>query len=286
VTQAVVALEDGRTLTYEEHGDPDGVPVVLLHGAPGSRRFVPDDATTRSRRVRLVTVDRPGYGGSTRREGRSLLDTPPDVAALADALGLDDFVLFGVSAGGAHALACAATPELAPRLRRIGVASGPGPLDEVPGAWDAMPPHMRPTAEMARHDPERSIRAVVRYMQGWVDDPPSYLGDGGPAPDRAVLADPAVRPMLLDDVHAAFRQGALGLADDLVASWRPWGFTAADVVPGVLLWHGAHDTRAEGGLRYLAGALPDARLNVWPDQGHYGVLPEWASVLDGLLDTP
>jgi pimeloyl-ACP methyl ester carboxylesterase len=262
------------------------VPVVVLHGAPGSRCFVPDEATTRSRRVRLVTFDRPGYGGSTRREGRDLLDTPPDVAALADALRLEDFVLLGVSAGGAHALACAATPALAPRLWRVGVASGPGPLDEVPGAWDAMPAHMRPTAEMARQDPGRSIRAVVRYMQGWVDDPPSYLGDGGPAPDRAVLADPAVRPMLLDDVHAAFRQGALGLADDLVASWRPWGFTAADVVPGVLLWHGAHDTRAEGGLRYLAGALPDARLNVWPDQGHYGVLPEWASVLDGLLDTP
>jgi pimeloyl-ACP methyl ester carboxylesterase len=281
---AAVELDDGRTLAYEEHGDPDGVPVVLLHGAPGSRRFVPDDATTCSRRVRLVTFDRPGYGGSTRRERRDLLDTPPDVAALADALGLDDFVLFGVSAGGAHALACAATPELAPRLRRVGVASGPGPLDEVPGAWDAMPAHMRPTAEMARHDPGRSIRAIGRYMQGWVDDPPSYLGNGGPAPDRAVLADPAVRPMLLDDVHEAFRQGALGLADDLVASWRPWGFSTADALPGVLLWHGAHDTRAEAGLRYLAAALAGARLTVWADQGHYGVLPEWGSVLDALLD--
>jgi pimeloyl-ACP methyl ester carboxylesterase len=280
---AVVRLDDGRTLAYEQHGDPDGAPVVLLHGAPGSRRFVPDVATTAARRVRLVTYDRPGFGGSTRMQGRELTDTPADVAALADALGLARFTVIGVSAGGPHALACAASPHLAGRLDRLGLASSPGPLDDVPGAWDALPSHMRSTAETARTDPARSARAVIRYMQGWVDDPASYLGDRGPEPDRAVLADPTVRPMLLADVHEALRHGAAGLADDLIASWRPWGFHLADVAPGVLLWHGAHDTRAEPGLRYLAETLPAARLTVWADQGHYGVVPEWPSVLDALV---
>jgi len=274
---AFVGLAGGRRLAYCQWGERDGAPVVLLHGAPGSRLFRPDEVTAG---VRLVTFDRPGFGRSDRREGRTLLDTPGDVAALADHLELDRFAIVGVSAGGPHALACAY--ELGDRLTAVGVTCMPGPLDEVPGAWDALPAHVRPAAERARVDPPRAVRSVVRYMEPWVDDPTAFLG-GGTAPDRALVAEPEPAAMLGADVVEALRQGAAGFGDDMVSLWLPWGFPVAGVPDGVHIWHGAHDTRAAPDFEYLAATLPAALPAVWPDDGHYGVLRHWDEVLQDCL---
>ncbi|HYU56678.1 MAG TPA: alpha/beta hydrolase, partial [Actinomycetota bacterium] len=222
------------------------------------------------------TFDRPGFGGSDRREGRELLDTAADVDRLADHLGLDRFALVGISAGGAHALACAHV--LGDRLTAVGVASMPGPLDEVPGAWDALPTHVRPAAEMARREPARAIRGVVRYMAPAVAEPATFLR-GGPLADRALLADPEAGEMLLADVAEALRPGAEGFADDMVTLWLPWGFLLAGLPEGIRIWHGAQDTRARPDFEHLAAALPGCVPAVWPDDGHYGVLRHWGEVL-------
>ncbi len=58
--------------------------------------------------MHVVTYDRPGYGGSDRLRGRRVVDAVADVVSIADALGIERFVV-GVRSGGApHALACAA----------------------------------------------------------------------------------------------------------------------------------------------------------------------------------
>ena len=274
-----VRLSDGRRLAFAEWGDPDGPPVVLLHGSPGSRLFHPDAAATAAAGVRLITFDRPGCGDSDRREGRALLDTPGDIAQLADHLGLDRFALVGISAGGAHALACAHV--LGERLAAVGVASMPGPLDEVPGAWDALPAHVRPAAEMARREPARAIRGVVRYMGPAVAEPATFLR-GGPPADRALIADPEHGEMLLGDVAEALRPGAEGFADDMVTLWLPWGFPLAGLPPGIRVWHGARDTRAGPDFEHLTATLPACVATVWPEDGHYGVLRHWDEILDAL----
>jgi len=227
-----------------------------------------------------VTFDRPGFGGSDRREGRTVLDTAADVAALADGLGLDRFGVVGVSAGGGHALGCAVA--LGDRVSGVAVASMPGPLDEVPGAWDALDWRQRPAADMSREDPRRAARGVERYTQRWLDDPTTFLGGGTPD-DRDLLADPGTGGMLRADVGEALRPGAAGMADDLVALWMPWGFRIADVPAGARLWHGAQDIRGEPPFRYLSATLPACTAEVWPDAGHYGVLRHWQEVLTGAL---
>ncbi len=93
-------LSDGRVLAYEQYGDADGRPVFFFHGTPGSRLFHPPDEVTRRTGVRLICVDRPGYGGSTFQPGRQILDWPADIAALADALGLRTFAVAGHSGEG------------------------------------------------------------------------------------------------------------------------------------------------------------------------------------------
>jgi pimeloyl-ACP methyl ester carboxylesterase len=88
-TDDVIRLSDGRRLAYAEWGEPEGRCVFLLHGTPHSRLFCPDEAVTVSSGVRLVTVDRPGVGGSEVLPRRTFGDWPADLLQLADALGAD-----------------------------------------------------------------------------------------------------------------------------------------------------------------------------------------------------
>ena len=84
-----IRLKDGRKLAFAESGDPSGLPVIFLHGNPGSRYMRhPDDSLTYGMGVRLITPDRPGYGLSDFQPDRTLLDCPSDIEQLANMLGL------------------------------------------------------------------------------------------------------------------------------------------------------------------------------------------------------
>jgi len=77
-------LADGRVLRYQIAGTAHGDVVLLLHGALGSR-LVHDSlsAAASDAGIRLVSYDRPGYGGSTPHPGRTVA-AADDVAAIAD----------------------------------------------------------------------------------------------------------------------------------------------------------------------------------------------------------
>jgi pimeloyl-ACP methyl ester carboxylesterase len=99
---------DGRKLGYAEFGDPDGAPVIALHGTPGSRlMFALADQAARERGLRLIAPERPGYGLSDAKDFPTLHDAAADIISLADSLNLKDFALIGVSGGGPFAIAAA-----------------------------------------------------------------------------------------------------------------------------------------------------------------------------------
>ncbi len=275
---ARVTLADGRALGYTD-GDPAGRPVLLFHGAPGSRGFRPRDAETRAAGVRLITFDRPGYGESDPVDGASVLDAGRDALGLADALGLHEFAVVAWSGGGPSAVA---TAYLAPdRVRALALVSAPGPLDEVPDGWELLGDLRRPTAEMARREPHRSVRSVARHMEPLLVDPVSFLGRGR-GPDGEVRADPELGPMLEAQVTDALAPGAAGVATDLVAMWIPWGFALADVAVPTTVFHGALDRSNAADAQTYAARIPGARLVIWPDAGHLGILRHWPEVLASL----
>ncbi len=81
----VIELSDKRRLAFAEYGDPDGAPVFLFHGLPGSRLswgLLPDNPFPSG--MRIIAPDRPGYGKSDPKPGRTQLDWANDVAELAD----------------------------------------------------------------------------------------------------------------------------------------------------------------------------------------------------------
>src|SRR5215212_10181043 len=130
-----VASGDGRTLHVVEDGDAVGLPVIVHGGTPGGaeplhRPWVED---ARERGLRLIAYDRPGYGPSTPRPGRTVADAASDTAAIADALGIERFATWGISGGGPHALACAALmPE---RVTAAALLASPAPFDADDLDW-------------------------------------------------------------------------------------------------------------------------------------------------------
>jgi len=280
----VVRLPDGRGIGYAEYGVPDGQACFYFHGHPGSRleaRFAESAAAAAG--VRLVALDRPGYGRSDFVEGRSILDWPDDVARVADAKGIARFLVVGGSGGGPYALACAyKMPE---RVVRAGVISGVGPhnvkgiakgmrwQNRVGFRWGARWPAlarmlMRSMERCIRERPERTVDALVNAMS--------------PA-DAAVARGPRVRELLGDIVAEAFRQGSAGAAWDVVLLGRPWGFSLREIRPTVYLWQGEADVLVPPGMgRYQAEQIPDCRAWFLPGEGHLLVIDHIDEVIGAL----
>ena len=285
----IVHLPDGRQLAIEESGDPNGRPVFLLHGTPGSRLGPrPRSSRLHHMGIRLIAFDRPGYGGSDRKLGRTVADAAADVAALADVLGIGQFAVLGRSGGAPHALACAALlPERTVRVAAlVGLApNGVDGLDWFAGmtqaniidfsaarlGFQAVTERLEPAAEQIRADPFRMIAQLYNDMT---------------VSDRIVLADIGVRKMLVSNFAEGLRESAAGWVDDVMAFMSPWGFDPGDISVPVLLWHGAEDHFIPPGHGvWLGDRIPGATSIVAPGGSHFD-LPDGYSVQEQLLGDP
>ena len=288
---ASFVLPDGRTLEYWDGGDPDGRLVLFHPGTPSSRvlgRWGHEPAVSAG--VRLVSVSRPGYGGSTMAtSGPSLLSTGRDTAALATHLGQDEYAVFGVSGGGPYALATAvADPD---HIRALGVVGGIGPwrilegpsfdpegsvcldmLDkgDAAGAWECM-----------RGDAQRGLGSLAAEPddERLVD---SFMGELATGSD--LLRDPAFRA-----IWAANLREVLGNLDgytlDNLAWGAVWDVKPDDVEAPTMLWYGdADDHCPPRHGRWIADRIQGSELVVWPGDGHLATVDaHWPEVLAGLL---
>jgi pimeloyl-ACP methyl ester carboxylesterase len=211
----VIELPAGGSFGYAGFGDPGGVPCLALHGTSSSRlmpgwMFAPGSLTAAG--VRMIGVDRPGYGLSTVPWATGFSDWPRAVGALADHLGLGRFAVLSHSLGAAFALACG--PALGDRLAVIVIASGMGPLP--PGErfrsssradnlywWLArrqaswlLNPLYRVSATMvlrsARGDPQRFTQGMARR-----------LPEADRLTTKRLLARPGAQAALIEDLREA-----------------------------------------------------------------------------------
>lgn len=97
----VLTLPDGRKLEYRISGSSDGFPLVYIHGTPGSLYVGSDlEATCEKKGIKLITLNRAGYGGSSRKRGRTIVDFVADIEALLQHLGIKECAVAGRSGGG------------------------------------------------------------------------------------------------------------------------------------------------------------------------------------------
>lgn len=273
-TRRTLTLGDSRELRFAEFGDARGWPILSLHGTPGCRLNRPDDAELFAAGLRLITFDRPGYGGSHRRPGRSVVDCVDDVIALLDFLGIDAFSVTGSSGGGPHALAVAA--RLGDRIHRARCSVGLVPYDTPDFDWFAgMDPQNVFEFELALSG-EGALRswadAEMAEMLDRVDrDPSTVLGDAWQLSDsdREVLSRPDLFDSVRESTHEMFRQGVDGWVDDSLAFATGWGFDISTVqVPVIVEWSTEDRFVPASHGEWLASHLPCAIPRLRDGEGH------------------
>ncbi|MGW4804134.1 alpha/beta fold hydrolase [Kitasatospora sp. NPDC004272] len=278
-----IETPDGGVLAVDISGDPSGRPVFLLHGTPGSRVGpAPRSAVLARMGVRLISFDRPGYGESTRLPGRDVAAAAADVAVIADGLGLDGFAVVGRSGGGPHALACAAL--LPDRVSRAATQVSLAPRHAEGLDWFAgMTPsneHAYRQAELGRPRIADQFQVRSRVIRR---DPAQLIRNLVPEltpPDRTVVADIGVRRMFQSAYRQAFRYGADGWIDDVLAFIADWGFSVDAIRVPVRLWHGADDRFSPvGHSAWLADHIPGAQLYLEPGAAHFGSLKEMTDAI-------
>ena len=250
----MIEARDGRRVHVIEAGQ--GAPVVFLHGS-GTSALSTLSLLDHLEGVRLIALDRPGYGLSDpvdvpRRRFREAAVEFLDETV--DELGLESFALAGGSMGGTWALWYAlARPERVRRLALLGSAPllpgtrAPAPLRVMaaPVAGDLLPRLVKPSAKM-----------VVRMM--------SSMGEGDTI---------ARHPDLIDAMVAAGRDPIASATDlaELRAILTPLGFRRSlrvqpselqDLtVPTLLIW-GDHDPVGTVDVaQAVASLIPDAQLD-------------------------
>lgn len=276
-----VDLPDGTTVGLYEYGDPGGRPVLVFHGVPSCGAGFPwADEPARARGLRLVAPDRPGIGRSSGPPLDRVRDYPARIEALADALGIDRFAVWGYSGGGPFAVACAGSP----RVTATVVAAGMGQM----GVWAEAGDFAKTDRQFLELAPKRPgvARAVLGFTARLAKRSPrsalrSFAKELSPA-DREVL--PMLGPP--EDAMAlfvrAFSSGARGVVDDYRVIARPWGGTLEALGP-VTIFQGDDDTMVP--LRHaeaLAEALPGSTLVIWPGEGHLATITHVGEVLDRL----
>lgn len=266
VTERDLNLADGRTLHVYDTGagrEDDRLAVFWHHGTPNiGAPPVPLFPAAERLGLRWVAHDRPGYGSSTPRPGRDVAAVAEDVAAVADALGIERFAVVGHSGGGPHALACGALlPDRV--LGVVGIAGlapfGAEGLDWFAGMAAAGAASLR-AAAAGRAAKEQYEASGAEF------DPEVFTPE-----DHAALA--GRWSWILDVVNPAVAAGPGPLIDDDLAYVAPWGFDPARVRAPTLILHGGKDRMVPSTHgAWLARRCPAAEFRLRPDDGHLSVL--------------
>ena len=286
-------LLDGRTFEYLDGGDPEGRGVIFHPGTPVTRllgHWGHEAAVAAG--VRLVSVSRPGYGGSTPSTTPSLLGTGRDTAALAAALGLEQYAVLGTSGGAPFAVATAvADPR---RVRAVGLVAGMGPwrlLDEpsdeysedlgylallddgdIAAAWAGMYQSVKQEmASLATLDDDARVDAI--------------FADNDSA-DGALAHDVRYRTLWAANLALVIDRPD-GYALDNLAWGGAWDVNPTDVAVPTMLWYGDADREIPASYgRWYHECIDGSQLVMIPDEAHLDVIDgHWPEILAGLLHT-
>lgn len=277
-----IQLPDGRRLAYAEYGEKQGMPLFLLHGLPGSRLswgLLPGNPFPDG--LRIIAPDRPGYGQSDPKPGRTLLDWSNDIEVLADTLDIQKFAVVGVSGGGPGALACAW--KMQDRILATSIVCAPAPTN-APGIFEGMSKTNHFFMKLAWYVPwlsDLNIRLLgmairknpVRYIQSMQFKVHKV--------DQILLKQAEITEMLVKDFAEALENGSQGMVDDMSANHgHPWGFPLDQINTKVHLWYGELDGSASPAMgKYISSTVPNSQLTILPGVGHLWVLVHLNEVL-------
>ena len=281
--EQLIDSPDGRVIEVATLGSPAASTVFFHHGTPGSSsmiRFL--SPLTAGGALQLVTMSRPGYGRSSRREGRDVAAVVEDVRTVLDALGRDSYVAAGWSGGGPHALACAALD--APRCAGAWSLAGVTPFDADIDWTEGMGPENLEEYALAQEGGPRYeayiAEQVAQLAEATADNVIEIFGGLLPDVDKAALADDGARGLFADAIGRGFANGGRGFLDDNRALQADWGFDPREIDVPVSIWYGDADLMVPPSHgAWLGTALPTATSHFLPGEGHISLLTNRGSEL-------
>jgi pimeloyl-ACP methyl ester carboxylesterase len=286
-----IPMRSGRNLELRQYGDPHGHPAFFFHGLIGSHHqasYIADEAKRSG--LRIIAPNRPGVGTSEFIRRTSPLDAVTDVEDVAQALGLGEFSVIGISGGAPYALAV--LHRLRDRVSTATIISGMGPM-WLRGSLEGMERRRRAFLELGARFPRLALRAFQKASARFQQSPTGLL-DGlmrtWAAADQKLFARKDVYDLFLRDLHQVFTEGngAIGLSREL-AMYRYRGLSIADLPRDkrITLWHGLEDVIVPPAMAWkLARALPKSEAH-FVAGGHFmavDVAPEIVARLRHQLD--
>jgi pimeloyl-ACP methyl ester carboxylesterase len=287
VETRTVPVGGGRELCLEIAGDPAGRPILVEPGEPMSRRLYGGwIAEAEKKGIRLIGIDRPGYGGSTAQPGYTVASHALDVRAVAEALGYARIGIWGISGGGPFALGCAALlPDMAVAVAAVASLAPYG----VEGFdfYDGMGESNVEAFQEFFSDPEASRLDLREGREEILASTPEQFGA-----DLESLLSPADAEVLTGDLlrwltethQVALSPGDQGWWDDGAAKLTNWGFDLGDIRVPVKVWHGRQDrfVPVQHG-QWLAASVPGAEADISDRDGHLTMIGRIGEVHDWLL---
>ena len=269
-----VAARDGRTLAYLEVGDPRGPLVIHNHGGPSSRLEAHLFARSAAKyRLRLICVDRPGIGQSSRQKSRSYSGWADDLVAIADALGHREFGVTGWSEGGPWALAAAAYIDPR-RLRHVSSIAG-GSYGTFGDNWaadhlaeaDALGGTLALSFKPGFHLMYATLGITAKHFRGsFINQLCKTVNDY----DRQLVLQPENETALSDAFAECFAHGSGGLVRDAEILYRSWAFDVSTIERPVHMWQGTDDLLVPAVInKQVADRMPGSVWHSVEGAGHF-----------------
>ncbi len=276
-------LKDGRHLQYAEYGDPQGKPVIHMHGILGCRyERLPDDQLTRRLGVRLIIPDRPGYGLSEPAPGQGYLDFADDLLELVEHLDIPKFSIMGLSVGAIYASAFAyKTPQ---RLHNIAMISSTPPFRSF-ADFEGIPPSLKLLIAFSKYLPTAAQMITEIAIKNACKNPEKFLANISVAnSDSAILSHSLFKEHFEECLLAGSKTCHSGFVHDILLSAEPWPFPVEDIQKKIDFWHGTEDTHSPlNRIKPVIEAVANKHLHKIEGGGHFLIYNHWQEILDSLI---
>ena len=274
-----IVLPDGRKLGYTEYGVASGNPVLFFHGAPGSSHIHADlVAIAAQNNVRLIAVDRPGYGLSDPQPNRTFLSFTDDINVLTGSLGVWKFSVIGFSAGSPYPLACAY--KFPDKVSKIALAGSLAPVTE-PGVMEGMSPTASEIYALAQSNPD-GLRATFSAIAPTANVLLGVMSASTGDWDSKILHARTTEFEL--EYTQALLGGVEGMVSDFILNSGNWGFPINACKAEVHLYTGSLDQNTPPRMtEYLSRELTNSYLHLFQNEGHFILYNHWEEILKAVI---
>jgi pimeloyl-ACP methyl ester carboxylesterase/DNA-binding CsgD family transcriptional regulator len=281
-----IRLSDGRLMSYQEHGDPYGKPIIYCHSALGSKlEYLSEIDWANRLGLRLIAPERPGYGFSDPLEHTSgYQEWIDDLVELLDALHIPMASLIGYGAGSIYASTAAA--QLPDRVNQLVLVS-PIVYPTSQEEQEQLSPLYQMHIHLARCQPRLHQLCTAIMKRGLRKDPSFYfdlLNSNIEKQDASPYQTQTFQMRYLSTLRDASRQGERAFSEELARMIEDWPFVVSEIQCPITIWYGDGDisTSLQSIGRFYLDH-PNIHLQVMQGQSQLLLYQHWPDILNRLL---